>query len=87
MDMQPLQVKRSVPPIPKIAFNLGEAEYSLGVSKRTLNRLIETGQIQSVRIRGCRLIPAAELFRIAGARQEDADKTGEPQPHRLCGSE
>lgn len=73
MDIQSIQVAPAAPPIPKIAFNLGEAEYSIGISKRTLNRLIAAGQIKSVLVRGCRLIPATELMRITGAEQEDAE--------------
>jgi hypothetical protein len=70
MDTQPVRAAPVVPLIPKIAFNLGEAEYSIGISKRTLNRLIASGQIKSVLVRGCRLIPATELQRICGAEQE-----------------
>ena len=72
MDIQSSQVAHAAPPIPKIAFNLGEAQYSIGISKRTLHRLIASGQVKSVLVRGCRLIPAAELQRLCGADLGDA---------------
>jgi hypothetical protein len=52
MDIQSIQVAPAPAPVPKIAFNLGEAEYFIGISKRTLNRLIAAGQIESVLVRG-----------------------------------
>jgi len=72
MDAQSFPAAIPSPSIPKIAFNLGEAEYSLGVSKRTLNRLIASGEIKSVLVRGCRLIPASELERLCGTNNRDA---------------
>lgn len=92
------QIAPSALPIPKLAFTIKEAEYSLGVSKRTLNRLIADGQVKSVLVRGCRLIPTTELQRLCGVDREaeiGADSKHleitppiqKAEMERLCGAE
>ena len=49
----------------KLLFTKDEAAELLGVSPHTLNRDIKLGRIESRRYGRLRLIPAAELVRIA----------------------
>lgn len=50
----------------KLAYRPAEAAAALGVSPRTLQRWMRSGRIASRREGGVRLIPAAELARVAG---------------------
>lgn len=46
------------------AVSLDEAADALSVSRRTIERMIASGQLHSVKMRGLRRIPAAELERL-----------------------
>lgn len=58
---------QNVAPIQRLAYGLDECEVATSVSKSTFRRLINSGQLQTVKIGGRRLVPAAELERLCGA--------------------
>jgi excisionase family DNA binding protein len=52
------------------AITLDEAADALGVSRRTVERLVATNALRSVKIRGARRVPAAEIERLLEAKPE-----------------
>ena len=50
----------------RLALPVDQAARSLGVSVATLRRMMRSGQVASFMIRRRRLVPAAEVVRLAG---------------------
>jgi excisionase family DNA binding protein len=76
--------------LPKLALSLPDAAHSLGVSERTIRRLVEKGDLPSVRIGGRRLIRYTDLARLmdVNARQplqEPASEAIADGAHPGCG--
>ena len=57
-------------------YSLYQAETALGVSRSTLYRLMERGELRSVKIGDRRLIPIFELDRMCGAGSVPAKQLG-----------
>lgn len=53
--------------VPRLAYSISEAEFATGLSRATLYRLIERGELHTVKRMGRRLVPTAELQRLSGA--------------------
>lgn len=53
-------------PAGRIAFKASEVAKMVGLTPRTIQRLAESGDLRSVRLGGCLLIPADEVDRLAG---------------------
>lgn len=53
----------------KLMASVDEAATALDVSRSTIWNLIKDGEIQTVKIRGRRLVPLTELRRLAGVGQ------------------
>ena len=45
----------------RLAYRIDEAAELAGLSRRTIYELITTGKLKTVKVRRCRLIPAASL--------------------------
>ena len=52
---------------PRLAYSLAESEALSGISRSTLYRLMERGELHSVKIGDRRFIPAHELRRLCGS--------------------
>jgi excisionase family DNA binding protein len=52
------------PPMPRMAYSMAETESLLGLSRSSLYRLIEAGQLRTVLYGRRRLVPARELERL-----------------------
>src|SRR6185312_15703659 len=50
------------------AYSVEEAARALSLSRRTAYRLIATGELRTVKLRGRRLVPAAEPARLIGSQ-------------------
>jgi hypothetical protein len=74
MDTHQIQAA-SLLPIPKLAFTIKETEYSLGISKRTLNRLIADGRIRSVMARSPDTLPDGEPLIVKSETEETGLRT------------
>ena len=62
----------------KLAYRPAEAARALGISKRTLYRRLAAGEIRSRLDGGVRLIPSAELERVAGITPSAAEYPARP---------
>ena len=51
----------------RVTYSVDEVSVMLGRDPTTIHRWVKSGKIASVKIGGARMIPAAELKRIAGA--------------------
>jgi excisionase family DNA binding protein len=51
---------------PRLAYSIDEAAESIGVSKRTIEELLSTGQLRSKVIGRRRLIPVSALRKLIG---------------------
>lgn len=47
--------------IPKAYYRMSEFKHATGLGLDTIKRLIKSGELRSIKIRGSRLIPATEL--------------------------
>lgn len=56
-------------------YSLHQAEAALGVSRSTLYRLMERGQLRTVKIGDRRLIPLVELERLCGDTETNDSDT------------
>lgn len=50
--------------VPRAAYSLNEAAASLGLSRRTLYGLMDSGKLATVKLGKRRLVPAQELARL-----------------------
>lgn len=50
------------------AYSVEAAAAALTISRRTAYRLIAAGELRTVKLRGRRLVPAAELVRLTGSQ-------------------
>jgi predicted DNA-binding transcriptional regulator AlpA len=50
--------------VPRLAYSIPEAEFASGLSRSTLYRLMERGELSTVKRAGRRLVPARELERL-----------------------
>lgn len=50
--------------VPRLAYSIPEAEFASGLSRATLYRLMERGELTTVKRLGRRLVPARELERL-----------------------
>lgn len=57
-----------LPDMPPLVLSIDEARLRLGVSRSTVYRLLEAGEIHAIRIRDRRVIPTAELDRFVTER-------------------
>lgn len=55
------------PLLPRLAYSLAESEALSGLSRSSLYRLIERGELQTVKRGGRRMVPSAEFERLCGA--------------------
>ncbi len=62
------------PGVEKRAYSPEEAGESLGISRAGIYRLLQTGDLRSVRVGRRRLIPAAELDRLLEVLLEEQDE-------------
>jgi len=62
-ELQPPRAAKT-PTVERLSFGVAEAARALGVSAKTVSRLVAAGTLRSVRIGGRRLIPADELRRL-----------------------
>ncbi len=61
----------------KLSYSIDDASSALGVSRQTIYRLIADQDLRTVRIRGRRIIPAAEISRLlAGSTSLKAKSAG-----------
>ena len=59
---------------PRLTFSLAEAEVLIGVSRPTLYRMMERGELKTVQVGRQRRIPQAEMHRLAGTNTEAVAK-------------
>jgi excisionase family DNA binding protein len=50
--------------VKRISYRYDEAEAATGLSRETIRRLVDRGEIKTVRVGRCVLIPAAELEKL-----------------------
>jgi excisionase family DNA binding protein len=55
-------------PPPKLAFSVAETCAALGLGKTNLYRMIAAGEIETIRIGGRRLVPAASIQALLDGR-------------------
>lgn len=58
---------------PRLALRKAEAAHALGVSARTVERLIQARELRAVKLGGVVLIPTSELQRLLAAKLGEAD--------------
>ena len=63
--------------VPKLAYSLAEAELATGLSRRTLDRMIAAGKLQTVKRGGRRLVPADVLERLCRPDDDSQPKRAE----------
>ena len=51
----------------RVAFTIGEVAEMLGVSRRTVLRAVNAGDIRVVKVHGIRFVPHAEMERLFGS--------------------
>ena len=56
----------------KLSYRPAEAARAIGVSRETIFKLLERGQLKGFRVGSARLISAAELSRFLRDREESA---------------
>jgi excisionase family DNA binding protein len=56
--------------IQKLAYNLGEAAAALGVTYRTVHRLVRSGRLRAVRVGRRIVIPRSALEELLGEERE-----------------
>jgi hypothetical protein len=56
--------------VPRVAWSLSEVEVATGLSRSLLYRLMAQGQLQTVKIRGRRLVLAADFERLCTVDEE-----------------
>jgi hypothetical protein len=54
--------------VPKLGWSFAELEVAPGLSRATLYRLLAAGQLQTVKVRGRRLVPAWQAQKLLDAR-------------------
>ena len=54
--------------IPKLGWSFAELEVATGLSRATLYRMLSDGQLQTVKVRGRRLVPAWQAQTLLDAR-------------------
>ena len=64
----------------KLLLTPAEAATALGIGRSTLYQLMRCGTVPSVRIGGCRRVPAAGLCELVARLQGDGDKGKEGSP-------
>jgi excisionase family DNA binding protein len=71
-----MDTQTQTPPVdrasPRLAYSILEAKALSGLSRSLIYRLIERGELQTVKCGGRRLVPVGELRRLCGA--EDGDE-------------
>ena len=65
MDIQSISV-------PKLGWSFAELEVATGLSRATLYRMLSEGQLQTVKVRGRRLIPAWQAEKLLDARATES---------------
>ena len=55
--------------IPKFGYSFAEAEIASGLSRRSLERAIERGELRRVKVGNRSVIPAGSLAELCGALQ------------------
>jgi excisionase family DNA binding protein len=58
----------------RLAFSIAEAADAIGISRDTVYRLIQRGEIHSVLVGKRRLIPRASLLQLLGTTEEPEDR-------------
>lgn len=58
------RLERHVAPAERAAFPLKEAAAKLGVSTRTLQRMMDSGAVRAVVVGARRMVPLAEILRV-----------------------
>jgi excisionase family DNA binding protein len=58
--------------VQRLTYTLEEASFASGISRSTLYRLIERGELRSVKLGDRRLIPVSELRRLCGVMRQEA---------------
>jgi excisionase family DNA binding protein len=71
-DILRLMEEIALPLTPRLAFSIAETEVACGLSRATIYRLIERGELVTVKRGGRRLVPRAELERLCGADGAEA---------------
>lgn len=59
-----------------LAYSLDRAAALIDVSRRSLYRLMDSGELRTVKLGGRRLVPAHELERLIGARANQGEAHG-----------
>lgn len=59
-------------PLPRVAYSLDEVAHSLGLSRRTMYELMDTGRLSTVKLGRRRLVPAQELERLLQPQEHAA---------------
>jgi excisionase family DNA binding protein len=54
--------------VPKLGWSLAELEVATGLSRATLYRMLAAGQLESVKVRGRRLVPAWQAQKLLDSR-------------------
>ncbi len=56
----------SAPPPKRLAYTPAEAAALLGITRKTIYKLMERGELRTTKIGSCRRVPADEVRRLAG---------------------
>jgi excisionase family DNA binding protein len=54
--------------VPKLGWSLAELEVATGLSRATLYRMLAAGQLESVKVRGRRLVPTWQAQKLLDSR-------------------
>ncbi len=57
--------------LPKLGWSFAELEVAAGLSRATLYRLLASGELATMKIRGRRLVPAWQVQKLLDARELD----------------
>lgn len=58
---------RPLPPVDRLAYSADDAARAVGVSRRTIDRMVAAGDLRAVNLRNRKVIPRGELERVLGA--------------------
>ena len=70
LSNQDMKGRRTVP-VPKLSWSLAEFEVASGLSRSLLYRLMAAGKLETVKVRGRRLIPAWQAEKLLDAAERE----------------